>query len=124
MSAARQRLRLQPLASRTGIGNLPRTEVEAALRISFGHELPFLPQLPQLNRAEQLLSAALEGLPGFGPEGTIDVDGWRRKRDPFGLAVEHAIAAGELAELEPSAHACFRPFLLELERRALPFGKV
>ena len=124
MVAARQRLRLQPVASRTGIGSLPHTEVDAALRISFGHELPFLPQLPAVNPAESMLPAALEGLPGVGPEGTIDVDGWRRGRDPFGFAVEHAIATGELAPFEPLAQACFRPFLTELERRGLPFGKV
>jgi hypothetical protein len=107
-------------APKTGIGGLPHLTVDGALAISFAHEVPFAPQLAH----EPMLPAALEGLPGLGVDGTIEVDGWRKKRDPFGFAVEGALASGDLVAFEPARQACLRPFLRELEARKVPFAKV
>lgn len=44
----------------TGIGSLPFTDIEQALEYSFQHDLPFLPQLPQLNEDEMMVTQALD----------------------------------------------------------------
>lgn len=44
----------------TGIGSLPFTEIEQALEYSFQHDLPFLPQLPQLNEDEMMVTQSLD----------------------------------------------------------------
>lgn len=111
MASARQSLQRLAFAPKTGIGSLPHLDLGAALRIAFDQDIPFLPQLP----GEEMLSAALDGLPGFGADGAVDLDGWRRKRDPFSFAVEGALASGELSAYEPSAHTAFQPFVLGLK---------
>ncbi|MBS1151424.1 MAG: hypothetical protein H6Q89_3122 [Myxococcaceae bacterium] len=124
MPSAQEVLRLLPFAPKTGIGSLPHAEVDAALRLSFTHELPFLPELPARSPTELMLPAALERLPGLGRDGTIDVEGWRKKRDPFGFEVEQALSSGELSGFEPAAHACLAPFLSQVHSRRLPLAKV
>lgn len=44
----------------TGIGSLPFTDIAQALDYSFQHDLPFLPQLPQLNEEEMMVIQALD----------------------------------------------------------------
>jgi len=92
--------------------------------------VPFLPQLPRADPAEQMIPAALDGLPGLGfdAEGlcTIDLAAWSARRDRFTLEIEAALSTGQASAFEPSAAACraFRPFLWEIENRKLPFAKV
>lgn len=120
MSGAKERLRALAFAPKTGIGGVPHPTVDGALEISFAHEIPFLPQRAN----EPMLAAALEGLPGFAADGTIDVDVWRKSRDSFGFAVESALASGDLAVFGPTAQACLQPFLREVAARKVPFAKV
>lgn len=44
----------------TGIGSLPFTDIDQALEYSFQHDLPFLPQLPQLNEDEMMVTQSLD----------------------------------------------------------------
>jgi methionine synthase II (cobalamin-independent) len=61
-----------------------------------------------------MIPAALEGLPGLrvDAEGacTIDLDAWRRKRDPFNLEIEAGIRSQKLGLFAPST-PLLRPFL-------------
>ena len=124
MAMTRQALRLFPPASSTGIGSLPYLQVAEALTLAARHDLFFLPEHPE----EAMIPAALEGVPGLtvGSDGgwVIDVDRWRRKREPFGLAIQQAVASGELSGFEPQACRTFRPFLAQVESRKLAFAKV
>ena len=52
--------------STTGIGSLPYATVEEALTHVFSHyEIPFLPQLPNVSKREQMIAQPLEDFPGF-----------------------------------------------------------
>jgi hypothetical protein len=124
MPSTREMLRLLPFAAKTGIGSLPHTEVETALRISFGREIPYLPELPALNPGELMLPSALEGLPGLQGAGTIDLEAWRPKRDRFSFAIEDALSSKNLSAFEPTTRACFRPFLTEVQQRRPRMAKV
>lgn len=55
-------MRHLPACSTTGIGSLPSTSVADALAHVFQHDIPFLPELPNLSVHEQLIPAALGGL--------------------------------------------------------------
>ncbi len=52
-----------PFAVKTGIGSLPHSEVGAALRYAFAHEVPFLPEL--LARGEGIFSTERACWAGF-----------------------------------------------------------
>lgn len=119
-----------PQCATTGIGGLPYLSVEPSMQVAFGHDVPFLPQLPKAGAAELMIPAALEGLPGLAFEGdgvcTVDVQVWSAQRDRFTSQIEEALSSGELTAFEPSVAAsrAFRPFLAELERRTTPIAKV
>lgn len=52
----------------TGVGSLPFTDVDEALRYSLAHDVPFLPELPKLDPAEFMIPAALEGFAAGVPD--------------------------------------------------------
>ncbi|MBL8952920.1 MAG: hypothetical protein JNK82_19240 [Myxococcaceae bacterium] len=119
-----------PHCATTGIGSLPHTDVDAALRLAFAHDVPFVPQLPRAGPGELMVPSALEGLPGLVVDGggacTVNLEAWRAQRDVFTLKLETALSTGELTSFEPGVASCrsFRPFLREVESRKLPFAKV
>ncbi len=98
--------------------------MEAAIRLSFAHEIPFLPQLPAVSQTELMLPAAVDGLPGVGADGVIDLAVWRRRSDSFSFAVDAALSTGDLCQFEPTRHACYQLFLSEIARQESQFAKV
>jgi methionine synthase II (cobalamin-independent) len=128
-SAVRRALALLPTHATTGIGSLPYTQLEPALRAAFALDIPFLPQLPVGRPSELMIPQALEGLPGLGFDGegrcTVDLAAWSSGREAFEARLEAALSSGELESFEPSPEAslAWHPFLEEVERRALSFAK-
>jgi hypothetical protein len=121
-------LRIEPLAT-TGIGSLPHTQLELAMAQAFSLDIPYLPQLPRGNPAEQLLPMALDGLPGLhvDAEGrcTVHLRDWRREAKAFEKRLDRALQRGELAPFEPQATSCraWKPFLWELRERGVRLAK-
>jgi methionine synthase II (cobalamin-independent) len=129
MSSSREVLKALPSCASTGIGSLPHVDLEPALLLSLQQDIPFLPQLPNVQRGELMLPAALDGLPGLtlGGDGAcvVNLDLWRAGRDRATLAIEEALAARALTAFEPraSVSCAFAPFLREIAARHLPFAK-
>ncbi|WNG19549.1 hypothetical protein [Cystobacter fuscus] len=127
--AVRRALALLPTHATTGIGSLPYTQLEPALRTAFALDIPFLPQLPVGRPAEFMIPQALEGLPGLGFDEagrcTVELAAWSAGRAAFEARLEAALSSGALESFEPSPEAClaWRPYLAEVERRAPAFAK-
>jgi hypothetical protein len=121
-------LRIEPLAT-TGIGSLPHTQLELAIQQAFSLNIPYLPQLPRRDPAEQLLPMALDGLPGlrWDAEGrcTVQLEAWRREAKAFEKRLDRALQRDELAPFEPQATSCraWKPFLWELAERKTRVAK-
>jgi len=118
-----------PPNATTGIGSLPHTQLELGLRASLAMDIPFLPQLPVGRPSEFMIPQALEGLPGLSwdEEGrcAVELAAWLAGREAFEARLEAALSSGALESFEPSPEGCraWRPFLGEVEKRALAFAK-
>ncbi len=129
MSARKALQRLPPCAT-TGIGSLPHSQGEPALRLALQQSVPYLPQLPHEAPGELMLPAALDGLPGlrFDADGTVlvEVDAWQAGQGQLDHQLDAALSSGDLEAFEPSPGACrsWRPFLAEVGARRLAFAKV
>jgi hypothetical protein len=126
--------------STTGVGSLPHTQLELALQMALGVDIPYAPQLPRHGNAELMIPQALEGLPGMrlsGDGGAVEVDAgaWSREGEAFARALDEALAAAEehggqapasiveAYQPSPLAFGAWRPFLWEIEARRLIFAK-
>lgn len=96
MYAAIPLMRTPGSCATTGIGSLPHRDIEAALKLSFRHDVPFLPQLPSLSPGELMIPAALEGMSGLQIDGqgacTLEPDARSERVFSFGAAWEPFIA--------------------------------
>jgi hypothetical protein len=106
----------------TGIGSLPLTDPEAAVRAVFEScpDLPHWPQLPKRSRAEGMTEQASVGLPGL----RITDDGRLRlvQDDAFLAGLERLLAAYESGDASVAAFpaesaAAFEPFCAAVAAR-------
>ncbi len=104
----------------TGIGSLPHRSLDAALAYSFAHDLPFLPQLPQMSAQEWMISQALKDFPGakFDEDGVVSLNctSWREKSAASGSA--------KLKEVHEFHALAWEAFLWECETRKVPAAKL
>ena len=111
----------------TGIGSLPHTDVEAAIKFAFHHGVPFLPQLCARSPREGMIAQALDGLPGLVAVSpcafSMHAPEWNLHRDALDARLFGAIVgndAAALASFEPSVESseCWAPFKDALRRCA------
>lgn len=120
---------LPPLTT-TGIGSLPHTNVDDALREAFRVDVPYLPELPMRDAKEFMLAHATEGIPGFvaDREGmvAVDLEKWKKGRGVFDDKLHAAIEGNRLDLFLPSenAQAALWPFLERLKRENRKIAKV
>lgn len=116
--------------STTGIGSLPHTQLELALQVALGADIPYAPSLPGKDPCEFMMAQGLEGLPGLVCEkdggALLAVGTWEREAAALDSKLEGALEEGKVAPFEPSPsfHAAWRPFLWEVEHRKAAFAKV
>jgi len=121
--------RRPPPLSTLAIGSLPHTQLELAMQQALSLDVLTLPQLTRCATAEFMLPQALEGLPGL----RIDADGrtsvdraaWERGAAALRRRLDPVLSGSAAEEFEPSAEACraWKPFLWEVQQRALPLAK-
>lgn len=115
--------------STTGIGSLPHTQLELALQVALGADIPYAPSLPAKDPCELMMAQALEGLPGLVCEkdgaALLAVSPWEKGAAALDAKLERAIEEGKFAPFEPSPgfQAAWKPFLWEVEHRKLAFAK-
>lgn len=118
----------------SGIGSLPHHNVDSALAYSFGHTIPYLPQIPMRNPWEFMIPCALEGMPGIdvgsGGSARLNMDVWSERVKAFTektqTAFEYSEKPGAFEYFEPSAAASssWQPFLWELSERKTKTAKI
>jgi hypothetical protein len=114
----------------TGIGSLPHKDVGAALAEAFRVDLPYLPQLPQRDPREFMLSQAMEGVPGIISDDhgmiVLDPDLWKKGARAYDDKLYEALEKDQVKEFLPSASylAALEPFLHRVRTEKRPAAKV
>lgn len=131
-------MQYSPLSS-TGIGSLPHLNVNSALKYSFRHEIPFLPQLPILNPRERMIHQALAGFPGvqapIGPQDSevgvlLDPVSWQREREALKSKLDAAFwgpnRKNAFEEFLPrhEDYCALHPFIWKLSEHESPVAKL
>ena len=82
----------------TGIGSLPFLHEEEALRYSFEHTIPFLPQLPLAQPQEFMIIQTLAAFPGYDPQtqgsSVINLEQWTSQRSVLNQQTHHILQGG------------------------------
>jgi hypothetical protein len=114
----------------TQVGSLPHGHVDSALEYSFRHDLPFLPQLPQLSRNELMLSQALQNMPGLyvdeDREARIELKTWMKGKSAYEEVMNKALDENEFHYFLPKRefYQAWPGFLFELEERGVKQAKI
>lgn len=114
----------------TGIGSLPHHNVDSALDYSFKHDIPFLPQLPILNKKEFMIQQALFALPGLvineKNEARVDLKKWLKDKNTFEQKLDKALQNEDYSEFgpNPEVQSAFNSFVFECEEKSVPMAKI